>query len=58
MLIYHIWEDKYRKIIARECGIQKDQVVHDTFGELRNIRRSIVHNKSVRAPYFGSGVEI
>ncbi|MCG2757630.1 MAG: hypothetical protein L6263_04290 [Desulfobacteraceae bacterium] len=46
VLIYHIWEDKYREIIAREYGVQKNQIVHDTFGELRNIRRSIVHNKS------------
>ncbi len=46
VLIYHIWEDKYREIIARENGVQKNQIAHDTFGELRNIRRSIVHNKS------------
>jgi len=46
VLIYHIWEDKYREVIARENGVQKNQITHDTFGELRNIRRSIIHNKS------------
>ena len=46
VLIYHIWEDKYREIIATEYAFQKNQIAHDTFGELRNIRRSIVHNKS------------
>ena len=46
VLIYHIWEDKYREVIARENGIKKNQINHDTFGELRNIRRSIIHNKS------------
>ena len=46
VLIYHIWEDKYREIIANEYSVQKNQIAHDTFGELRNIRRSIVHNKS------------
>ena len=46
VLIYHIWEDKYRGIIAQEYGVKKNQIIHETFGELRNIRRSIIHNKS------------
>ena len=46
VLIYHIWEDKYREAIASELGLEKNQIVHDTFGELRNVRRSIVHNQS------------
>jgi hypothetical protein len=47
VVIYHIGEDKYRKIIAHECGLEKDEIKHYVFGELRHIRCSIVHNKSL-----------
>ncbi len=46
VFIYHVWEDRYRSLIAEAKKVPKNQISHDTFGELRNIRRSIVHNSS------------
>ncbi len=50
VLIYHLWEDKYRDQFAAKQGVAKDHVTNDAFGELRRIRRSIIHNNSMALP--------
>lgn len=45
--IYSYWEDYYRQKIATHNGNKKDDVVSDLFGDLRNFRISIIHNRSI-----------
>lgn len=65
--IYQFWEDKYRDEIAKSMNLQKDDLKSDIFGELRQIRASIIHNnsivtsdceKKVKIVNFGKGEEI
>lgn len=44
VMIYQYWEDKYRQKIAKEKGINKDQLNSDLFGDIRHYRHSIIHN--------------
>ena len=45
--IYHYWEDHYRKEIAEYLGLSKNKLLSDIFGDIRNYRRSIIHNRGV-----------
>lgn len=45
--IYQFWEDKYRDEIAKSMNLQKDDLKSDIFGELRQIRTSIIHNNNI-----------
>jgi len=42
--IYQLWEDKFRKKIARGLGIEMNQVKSDLIGEIRLLRQAIIHN--------------
>ena len=64
---YQYWEDEYRGRIADALKCTKNEVIHPVFGELRQLRRSIIHNggRAVREvgrskvlPSFGEGEEI
>jgi len=48
--IYQFWEDVYRGRLADSLGVNKNELAHPVFGELRHLRRSIVHNKSRALP--------
>ena len=41
--IYQYWDDLHRQAIANALGVPKDDIRLDAMGELRHIRRSIVH---------------
>lgn len=43
-MFYNLWEDKYRRIIARHLGVRKNDIKNDFFRELSIIRQSITHN--------------
>ena len=45
--IYHYWEDYYREKIANANGYEKNELKLDIFNDIRIIRRSIIHNKSI-----------
>ena len=45
--IYHYWEDHYRKEIAGYLDLSKKELLSDIFGDIRNYRRSIIHNKGI-----------
>ncbi|MGA2503154.1 MAG: hypothetical protein ABSG01_03580 [Anaerolineales bacterium] len=47
VLIYQYWEDYYRDQIAISKGITKDELQSDLFGDIRQLRRSIVHNNGI-----------
>ena len=50
MLIYQYWEDHYRGIIAECLGKQKNEIKVPLFGDLRDLRRSIIHNHGRAIP--------
>ncbi len=50
--IYQLWEDKYRSLIADKIGISKNELIIDVFGDIRILRRSIIHNDSKKLNEF------
>lgn len=52
--IYQYWEDHYRADIASALGRAKNELASDVFGDLRHLRRSILHNRAIALPEVGS----
>jgi len=42
--LYQYWEDKHRAAISKELGIAKKDLVLDIMGDIRILRRSIIHH--------------
>jgi hypothetical protein len=42
--IYQFWEDSYRSLLAKALQLPRNAITADVFGELRHLRRSIIHN--------------
>jgi|SRR5271157_3085774 len=47
ILIYQYWEDHYRSKIARQLGITRNEIAINIMGDLRILRRSIIHHHAV-----------
>lgn len=45
VFIYTFWDDEIRPQIAKIRGVEKDDVKLDVFGDLRLVRRAIIHDK-------------
>ena len=45
--LYQYWEDKYRELIAKEIGLNKQDLKIDVTGDLRILRRSIIHHNGL-----------
>jgi hypothetical protein len=45
VLIHQYWEDFYRGKIAALNGLKKDDLQSDVFGDLKQFRHSIIHNR-------------
>ena len=43
VIIYQVWEEHARKEIADGMGVEKNDLQFDLMGDIRNLRRSIVH---------------
>ena len=44
VLVYALWEDKYRAAIAKDCGLsEKNDLQSDVFQDLNKYRQAIVH---------------
>ena len=43
VLVVASWEDRYRKRIADECGLAKNDVTSDVFHDLNRYRQAILH---------------
>jgi len=43
--IFHAWEDHFRGLIAKEIGVNKGDLKYEVIGDLRSIRRSIIHRQ-------------
>jgi hypothetical protein len=48
--IYQYWEDYYRSEIANSLGLEKEGLHLSIMGDLRILRRSIVHHKGIALP--------
>ncbi len=48
-----IWEDHYRARLAASLRCEPSELVHDAFGELRHLRRSIIHGRGIALPEVG-----
>ena len=47
VFIYHLWDENYRAKIAHALGLdQANRLESDLFGDVRLIRRAIIHNNS------------
>ncbi|MFX0185471.1 MAG: hypothetical protein ACFE95_20500 [Candidatus Hodarchaeota archaeon] len=44
--LYQYWEDHYRSSIATHLGIEKNKLISPILGDIRHIRRSIIHRQS------------
>lgn len=42
--VYQFWEEYIRPRIAQIFGVEKNEVAHPLFGDIRNIRNAIIHN--------------
>jgi len=47
VFIYQYWEDFYREKIARENGVNKNQIIWDIMGDISALRHSIIHNHGI-----------
>lgn len=45
--IFAMWEEEYRKKIADELNVQKNDILCDIMGDLRFFRNWIVHNNGI-----------
>lgn len=45
--MFGFWEDCYRDRLAKECGVDKNNVKLDIMGDLRLIRNSIIHHRGI-----------
>jgi hypothetical protein len=45
VLLYESWESEYRSRFAQAIGINKDEIKNDLFGELRCLRRAVIHHQ-------------
>jgi len=49
--LYQYWEDHYRKEIQKSLGLRPKQKIRmPIFGDLKNLRNSIIHHRSVAKP--------
>lgn len=58
VLMYQFWEDKYRDEIAQSMNLERNELESNIFGELRHLRRSIIHNSGLALPGVEKKVEI
>lgn len=48
--IYTYWEDGYRSRIAEALGVSRSTILADIFGDIRQIRISIIHHRGIALP--------
>jgi len=47
VIVYHIWEEKYRRTLTSQSGVALGEISSDIMGDLRLLRNSIIHNKGI-----------
>ena len=64
VLLVASWEDRHRKLIASECGLQKNDLKSDLFHDLNRYRQAILHgggrlqNRPKKIPFFRKGERV
>lgn len=46
-MLYQYWEDNIRPRIAQIFGVETNKIVHPLFGDVRNLRNAIIHNRGI-----------
>jgi hypothetical protein len=46
-LLYQYWDDKYRGSIEKAARLPKDSIKSNVWGDIRNLRRSIIHKRGI-----------
>lgn len=46
-IIYSLWDETYRNLIAEDAQVDQKQVSADLMGDLRKIRHCVIHSKSM-----------
>ena len=49
VFVFHVWDERYRGLVASEKGLDAKSVQVDILGDLRLIRNSLIHNKGIAA---------
>lgn len=44
VLIYHLWEEHYRPLVATSLNLKLNDLKIDCIGDIRNLRNDIIHN--------------
>lgn len=47
VVVHHIWDERYRTMIADAVNVAHNQVECDLMGDIRLVRNLLIHNKSV-----------
>lgn len=51
--IYSFWENRYRQAIAEYVGVDGGKIELDIFGDIKQFRHSIVHNRGIAKEEMG-----
>jgi hypothetical protein len=43
-LVYALWNETFRKLVAQELGVKTQEIQWDIMGDLRIVRNMIIHN--------------
>ena len=49
VFVYHLWDERFRGLLARERNVASRSIQIDVFGDLRLIRNSLIHNRGIAA---------
>jgi hypothetical protein len=44
VIIYQVWEEHFRGVIAARMGVKSEELTFDVMGDIRSLRQSIVHH--------------
>ncbi|MYB52828.1 MAG: hypothetical protein F4X77_11610 [Acidobacteriia bacterium] len=64
VLLVASWEDRHRALIARECGLKKNDLKSDLFHDLNRYRQAILHGggrlreDAKKMPFFRKGERV
>ena len=47
IFIFHFWDDEIRHRISQAKTVSKDEIVSDIMGDVRLLRRAIIHDKGI-----------
>ncbi len=58
VLIYHLWDEKYRRRLSQVLSVPLNNIRCSLMGDIRQIRNLIIHEDSVVPPNFPNRLEL